>query len=459
MIKSFERLFMVDQAGDTTLEVVKRLSMLVVKRQGRIQKELVEAFSFVPLNREVAAHGYDSAKSQTAKTKKNDLRKYGIDNDFEKTLERDAKMAEAEVSLEHMSRTAVATISQVFIAYFRILKTFQTPDLLPYVLEGLAKFAHLINLEMILDLMELLKKLIDPRSSFVMDTQSLLHCVYTCFRVLVGKGAQLTIDIKDFYNHLYKRMWELAYPENHKHLHLLTNTLPLMFRRNKKGISKERIASYAKRVSSLALMVPADAAIGLMHCVAGFVDVMPLCTRLLDSDFATSGVYDPEAEDPDHANTFATTLWEIPLLARSYHRYLGEYSNLLGNEDISLKLKRLSPNELREAHAAEMSDLSSYFLEIPPEFVDLAKNKKKKKLSKAQLHKRTSRKRRLFRMQEQLPTKFVQDLYSESGQSSTITRDLFTRPATTTTAAAATATAAAPAVDANKKKKRRKQKK
>lgn len=55
----------------------------------------------------------------------------------------------------------LAVTDQVMLTYFRILKRRPPPPtLFPAVMEGLAKFVHLVNLDTVQDLLDLLKDLL-----------------------------------------------------------------------------------------------------------------------------------------------------------------------------------------------------------------------------------------------------------------------------------------------------------
>jgi nucleolar complex protein 3 len=61
-------------------------------------------------------------------------------------------------SLHPQQQTSV--LDQVFLTYFRILKQAPDSQLLSPALKGLAKFAHLINVDFFADLMSVLSSLL-----------------------------------------------------------------------------------------------------------------------------------------------------------------------------------------------------------------------------------------------------------------------------------------------------------
>lgn len=90
--------------------------------------------------------------------------------------------------------------------YFRILKNPDPTPLLPAALNGIAKFAHLVNIDFFKDLMKVLKELIShetddgdgindgsvPESSKdAREVQHRLLCIVTAFELLSGQGSSL----------------------------------------------------------------------------------------------------------------------------------------------------------------------------------------------------------------------------------------------------------------------------
>ncbi|KAG4218939.1 hypothetical protein PC116_g32581, partial [Phytophthora cactorum] len=77
----------------------------------------------------------------------------------QKALQKDMAQADALVQHEERDRMEGETLKLVFGTYFRVLKM-RVPHLMGAVLEGLSKYAHLINQNFFGDLLEALKDLI-----------------------------------------------------------------------------------------------------------------------------------------------------------------------------------------------------------------------------------------------------------------------------------------------------------
>lgn len=86
----------------------------------------------------------------------------------------------------------------LFVLYFSILKSTHYTPLLPGALEGISKFAHLVNIDFFKDLLQVLKKLIEDEEDeaegegeLVSSTHRRLLCIITAFDLLSGQGESL----------------------------------------------------------------------------------------------------------------------------------------------------------------------------------------------------------------------------------------------------------------------------
>lgn len=117
-------------------------------------------------------------------------------------VDKEMREAEGEVNQEERERNMTETLKLLFALYFRIVKLDHRSPLLPAALEGLARFAHLVNVDFFRDLLEVLKGIIKrgtevegeedlveesgPRRN---DLREKLLCVVTAFELLQGQGS------------------------------------------------------------------------------------------------------------------------------------------------------------------------------------------------------------------------------------------------------------------------------
>ncbi|XP_016412910.1 nucleolar complex protein 3 homolog isoform X2 [Sinocyclocheilus rhinocerous] len=209
--EAVRKLLKQDKLGQASLAVVKVISGMVKGRNYKVKPEVLNCLHCLRIKEvEMKKDTEDSApkkKFMSFKEKRTNLsrmqRKW---KKAEEKLQKELLEAEASESKDKKIKLHTETLNIVFLTYFRILKKAQKSILLPSVLEGLAKFAHLINLEFFDDLLAVLYGLIT--SGDLMYRES-LHCILTSFHILSGQGDVLNIDPLKFYNHLYKTLLTL----------------------------------------------------------------------------------------------------------------------------------------------------------------------------------------------------------------------------------------------------------
>uniref|UniRef100_A0A8C8AM44 Nucleolar complex protein 3 homolog n=1 Tax=Otus sunia TaxID=257818 RepID=A0A8C8AM44_9STRI len=273
----------------------------------------------------------------------------------EEKLERELLEAEASESKEKKLKLHTETLNIVFVTYFRILKKAQKSPLLPAVLEGLAKFAHLINVEFFDDLLIVLHSLI---ASGGLSYRESLHCVLSAFHILSGQGDVLNIDPMKFYTHLYKTLFSLHAGGTNDDTGIVLQCMDVMFAKRRKQVSQQRALAFLKRLSTLALHVLPNSSVGILATNRVLMQTFPKMDLLLDNESQGSGVYLPELEEPEHCNAQNTALWELHLLQRHYHPMVQKFAAHLivgapteGSGALSLDLSQRPATELFEAYS------------------------------------------------------------------------------------------------------------
>uniref|UniRef100_A0A2K6FK87 Nucleolar complex protein 3 homolog n=1 Tax=Propithecus coquereli TaxID=379532 RepID=A0A2K6FK87_PROCO len=273
----------------------------------------------------------------------------------EEKLERELREAEASESTEKKLKLHTETLNIVFVTYFRILKKAQRSPLLPAVLEGLAKFAHLINVEFFDDLLVVLHTLIESGD---LSYQESLHCVQTAFHILSGQGDVLNIDPMKFYTHLYKTLFKLHAGATNEGVETVLQCLEVMLTKRRKQVSQQRALAFIKRLCTLALHVLPNSSIGILATTRILMHTFPKTDLLLDNESQGSGVFLPELDEPEYCNAQNTALWELHALRRHYHPVVQRFASHLiagapseGSEALKPELSRRSAAELFEAYS------------------------------------------------------------------------------------------------------------
>ncbi|XP_015262119.1 PREDICTED: nucleolar complex protein 3 homolog [Gekko japonicus] len=355
-----KNLFKQDKLGVASIGVVKVISGLVKSRNYDVRPEVLMTLLHLRIKEvEVKKDAEDIAPKKrfmSYKEKRKHLsrmqRKW---KKAEEKLERELLEVEASESTEKKLKLHTEILNIVFLTYFRILKKAQKSPLLPAVLEGLAKFAHLINLEFFDDLLVVLHSLI---MSEVLSHRESLHCVLSAFYILSGQGDVLNIDPLKFYTHIYKTLFKLHAGATNDDVAIVLQCLDVMFTRRRKQVSQQRALAFIKRLSTLALQVLPNSSISLLATNRTLMHTFPKTDLLLDNESQGSGLYLPELEEPEYCNAQNTALWELHVLRRHYHPVVRKFADHLvagapseGSGALGPELSRRLPTELFEAYS------------------------------------------------------------------------------------------------------------
>jgi nucleolar complex protein 3 len=166
-----------DKGGEVSAEIVSRIGRLLKVRGANLNPGLMQAVLYLDLREK------DSGKTDYSKKRRFDE----LSQDIHKGL----KESEAEVDHEKRNRLNNDMLQVVVIMYFRVLKQSVNSPLLPYALEGLSKTAHLLNVGVVVDLLQLLKNLFPEEHSSELSLVSSLRCAHTALKLLDTYGDEL----------------------------------------------------------------------------------------------------------------------------------------------------------------------------------------------------------------------------------------------------------------------------
>ncbi|RYP38451.1 hypothetical protein DL767_002567 [Monosporascus sp. MG133] len=248
-LRALETLFHEDEEGRPAMEAVSLLSKMMRAQEYEVDESVVNLFLHLRLLSEFAGkaskdtveHADGAGKKVSNKAAKREFRTKRKRKELkeQKALQKDLAQADAVVGHEERDRMQSETLKLVFATYFRILKLRQ-PHLMGAVLEGLAKYAHLINQDFFGDLLEALKDLIrhsdaaaegeeavegaaaaadddedDGDAPVRNPSREALLCTVTAFALLAGQDAHnarsdLHLDLSFFTTHLYQTLLPLS---------------------------------------------------------------------------------------------------------------------------------------------------------------------------------------------------------------------------------------------------------
>ncbi|KZZ93069.1 nuclear export protein Noc3 [Ascosphaera apis ARSEF 7405] len=240
--EALEKLFEEDTDGIVSMEAVSLMSKMMKAKEFRIHESALDTFLHLRLLSEFSSKGsqdrVDKEEDQPGKKPKQKkefrTKKQRKLMKKQKAVEKDLKEADAMVSHEQRDRMQAETLKLVFGIYFRILKQ-RIPNLMGAVLEGLAKYAHLINQDFFGDLLEALKELVEQADAPTADdaeegeesdddddltssrssSREALLCAITAFALLEGQDASkaassLHLDLSFFTTHIYRSLYTLS---------------------------------------------------------------------------------------------------------------------------------------------------------------------------------------------------------------------------------------------------------
>ena len=189
-------IFKTDLVGESTRDCVKLMSDLIHKHQ--VSPPVLDTFLHLNLSEPSSITKLPTKKHKdsvghiTKRQKK--VSKH--------LLEAQTELASAEASYDKSQSTALQseTLKYLFLTYFRILKN--PTNLTSAALEGLAKFAYLINVDFFSDILTLLKGFIKRGG------REAVQCVSAAFGILDKVAVES--DLREFYVGLYGELIRLA---------------------------------------------------------------------------------------------------------------------------------------------------------------------------------------------------------------------------------------------------------
>ncbi|PNF17218.1 hypothetical protein B7P43_G05235 [Cryptotermes secundus] len=197
-----------DKRGEISLEIVRCINCLVKSRSHSVHPEVLK----VLLSLRIKEINLEKEKEDELRQKKFMKHKQKLLTMSKKERKRSKKLEELEKELletkaEENKQAKQQYLTEVtkfvFTIYFRVLKKAPSSKILSITLEGLARYAHCINLEFYEDIVNVLNHLLEHEP---LGYREQMHCIQTVFTILSGQGEVLNIDPFRFYVHLYRNL-------------------------------------------------------------------------------------------------------------------------------------------------------------------------------------------------------------------------------------------------------------
>ncbi|KAM7360569.1 nucleolar complex protein 3 [Cochliomyia hominivorax] len=321
--KCFRYVFANDKKLDMTLFIIRRINHLIKTKNNNVHLECITCLQDLKIKNV----NLDAEKENELKQKKLEAHRQRLLSLSKKERKRRKKLAELNKELEetraeenkqtkHFKLTEI--VKMLFNIYFRVLKNDPTSKVLSAILEGLAEFAHVINLDFFADLIEVLNNILETQEELGYREQ--LHCIKTIFVILSGQGEVLNIDPIRFYQHFYKNLLAVHAGKNHDDFRIILETLDEVLVKRRRNMSQQRLMAFVKRLLTISLNLLHHGTLATLGTIKTTFQLTSVLDILLDTDDSIgSGKYDPELEDPEYCNASCTALYELSLLARHYH--------------------------------------------------------------------------------------------------------------------------------------------
>ncbi|OMP83570.1 Nucleolar complex-associated protein 3 [Diplodia seriata] len=380
--ETIEKVFEDDEDGNASLDSVTMITKMIKGRNYHVHESVLNTFLHLRLLSEFSSKGsydrIDKPEDDMPRGKKpKEKREFRTKKQRkvmkeQKAIAEEMKEADAAVSHEERDRLQAETLKLVFVAYFRILKS-RSASLMGAVLEGLARYAHLINQDFFGDILEALKDLISDAESLEDQdsdadeddedapigarnaTRESLLCVITAFALLQGQDASkaassLHLDLNFFITHLYRTLYpvslnpDIELGANSLHLpdpnsphqqnptpsaaankiNVQTTTVLLLRSLSSvllpptaiRAVPPLRVAAFAKQLMTAALHLPEKSCLATVALLAKVAKihgrkVAPLWNT---EERRGDGVFNPLGAELESSNPFAATVWEGEVL-------------------------------------------------------------------------------------------------------------------------------------------------
>ncbi|XP_044762580.1 nucleolar complex protein 3 homolog isoform X2 [Coccinella septempunctata] len=362
-----ETIFKEDKKEELTLKILRVLNHYLKSHAHNVKVEMLEVTLVLRL-RDV---NLEKEKELEVKQKKLMSKKQNVLQISKKErkrkkqlqhLEKELLETKAEENKQAKQRNLTEITKIVFAVYFRILKSSTNNKAVGVCLEGLAKFAHCINLDYYMDMVNLLDKLLKEEW---IGFKEQLHCIQTVFAILSGQGESLTLDPTRFYNNIYKNLLEIsASSKAHEHFLIVLQILSDCLIKRRKKITNKRMIGFVKRIAILSLHLLHNGSLGALGLVRNIMQLNKNVDILLDTDNSFGdGNYMPELDDAEYSNAASTSLYELALLNKHYHPIVKKFvKNIVsgvptsGEGSLVPEIGKLRPEELFQSY--DMSEMA-----------------------------------------------------------------------------------------------------
>jgi nucleolar complex protein 3 len=198
---TIDYIFKTDTNGEVSFEIVRLIGQTLATHKYEVDENFLKMIFNVKLR--VHADESNQIRKQAKLSKKK--RKKIADNVENSLLESEA------VNTNSLKRFQLDSLNEICLIYFRVIKNKVGYDLFPVALEGMGKIAHLVNIDTMEDLVNLLLSYMPLTKSVPSSIR--LHSIRCALTILSGPGKELNMDMNPFIDSLYEEIKEISAEE------------------------------------------------------------------------------------------------------------------------------------------------------------------------------------------------------------------------------------------------------
>ncbi|KAF0974226.1 hypothetical protein FDP41_006836 [Naegleria fowleri] len=324
--------------GSTTLDIVEEIATLITKKKYEVSPTMFDVFLSLRLKTALKDKVLPDTIVNRKKNKKNKKRAKDLSENEE--LQRELKEAQGSTSSE-VRKIQTDILRNVIVCYVRVLKQQPESPIVFSALAGLAKFSHLMNVDLLYSLLDYMKALLESAENVNELVQShlsedeikrfkpvelpirtVLQTLITTARLLSGIGGAIDIDPKEFYTQLYNvidRVITSKYEETN--FRLLVDALVLLLLKPVK-IPLVRVAAFIKKMCCYCFTTHIHITVCFLEIIRELFIKYPSAKQMLSGEESGIGSYSFDETVPDSTTPFASPLFELSQLQTHYHPQL-----------------------------------------------------------------------------------------------------------------------------------------
>lgn len=352
-ISTIESLLIEDAShGDISLDLVILLSKSIRRRDFNVDESVVNILLSLTVLNDYSPNSRDQDDDQPKLKKKDRVhlsKKERKQLKERKLIDEEMRNAEQAITAEQREKNQAQVLKMLLMFYLEILK-FRPAKLMAAVLESLSKFGHMVNIDLMGDFLQVLREiteeLLENKDLSSNEVRQVLLCIITSFSLVANlPPRKVVVDLNKFVDYLYSLLPKLSLDTDiefsHKTLRLIdplsttelnlkpsvnvSTTAELLLRClnaiffNSKSGSNKRALAFTKRLYLASLHLPEKTTVAILKfldkLVGRYDDIKTLYST---EDRVQNGVYHPEADQTERANTEVAVLWENVLLDKHY---------------------------------------------------------------------------------------------------------------------------------------------